>query len=57
MRDSLVAELLEIEALLLDDAPPEMDRFALNGAQWQTASQTFSRVSARHSEVVSKLRH
>ena len=68
MPDSLNAELLEIEALLLDGALSEHDRFALYGAQqalrnaldpdlWHSASQTFYRVSASPEELAGKLLH
>lgn len=51
--DSILAELIEIEAMLTDDRLSDADRFALYGAQhalrnvldvWQTASQSFYRL-------------
>jgi hypothetical protein len=68
MRDSILAELLEIEGMLLDDRLTDDDRTALYGAQqalrnmlepdtWQPASQTFYRLGARPIETESKLRH
>jgi hypothetical protein len=62
------AELLEIEALLLDDQLKDEDRTALYGAQqalrnvldpetWQTASQTFYRPGARPDEPASNRQH
>jgi hypothetical protein len=62
-RDAIVAELLEIEALLQDDRLNDSDRYALFGAQqalrnvldagtWQPASQTFYRIDNKPSEAV-----
>ncbi|UFX42030.1 hypothetical protein HAP47_0022455 [Bradyrhizobium sp. 41S5] len=58
MQDRIAAELLEIEAILMDDRLAEEDRAALHGAQqalrnaldpntWQPASLTFYRLGAR----------
>jgi hypothetical protein len=67
-RDAIMAELLEIEALLQDDRLNDGDRYALFGAQqalrnvldsekWQQASQTFYRIDNKSSEAVSLLLH
>jgi hypothetical protein len=67
-RDAIMAELLEIEALLQDDRLNDSDRYALFGAQqalrnvldagtWQPASQTFYRIDNKPSEAVSLLLH
>jgi hypothetical protein len=67
-RDAIFAELLEIEATLIDDRLNDDDRHALLGAQqalrnvldretWQPASQTFYRIDNRPSEIVSFLSH
>ena len=68
MSEAIIAELIEIEAMLEDDRLSDADRFALYGAQqalrtvlepnvWQTASQTFYRLDARPSDPPSKARH
>ena len=68
MNDSVLAELIEIEAMLDDDRLSDGDRFALYGAQQalrnvlepdvrQTASQSFNRCNARSSDTRSKARH
>jgi hypothetical protein len=67
-RDAIMAELLEIEALLQDDRLNDEDRHALHGAQqalhnvleadtWHPASQTSYRLDNRPSEIVSFLTH
>ena len=67
-RDAILAELLEIEGILLDDRLNDEDRHALHGAQqalrnvldrdtWQPASQTFYQIDARPSEPASRLIH
>ena len=67
-RDGILAELLEIEGMLLDSRLNDEDRHALHGAAqalrhvldaatWQPASQTFYRVGYRPSEAGSALRH
>jgi hypothetical protein len=67
-RDAIMAELLEIEAVLADAGLKDEDRHALHGAQqalravldpetWQTASQTFYRVGGRPTEAGSKATH
>ena len=66
-RDAIMAELLEIEALLQDDRLNDDDRHALHGAQqalrnvleadtWHPASQTFY-LDNRPTEIVSFLTH
>jgi hypothetical protein len=68
IRDTILAELLEIEGTLLDDRLTDEDRAALHGAQqalrnilepdtWQLASQTFYRVGTRPAEAGSKRLH
>ncbi len=67
-RDAILAELLEIEGILLDDRLNDDDRHALHGAAQAlrhvldaatvaTASQTFYRVGDRPSEAGSALVH
>ena len=67
-RDTILAELLEIESSLEDDWLTDHDRFALHGAQqgllnilepgtWHHASQTFYRIDNRPSEAASLLLH
>jgi hypothetical protein len=67
-RDTIMVELLEIEALLQDDRLNDSDRSALHGAQqalrkvlnpetWSQASQTFYRIDNKPSEAVSLLLH
>ncbi|MGB8603983.1 hypothetical protein [Bradyrhizobium sp.] len=67
-RDAIMAELLEIEALLQDDRLNDDDRHALHGAQqalrnvleadtWHPAPQTFYRIDNRPSEIISFLTH
>ena len=68
MSEAIIAELIEIEAMLEDDRLSDADRFALYGAQqalrnvlepdmWQTASQSFYRLDNRPSDPPSKARH
>jgi hypothetical protein len=65
-RDAILAELLEIEGMLLDARLSDDDRHALHGAAqalrhvldaatWQPASQTFYRVGDRPTEAGSAL--
>ena len=67
-RDAILAELMEIEGILLDDRLNDEDchalhgaaqalRHALDAATWQPASQTFYRVGRRPSEAGSALVH
>ena len=67
-RDAILAELLEIEGMLLDARLNDEDRHALHGAAqalrhvlaaatWQPASQTFYRVGDRPSGAGSALVH
>ena len=67
-RDAILAELLEIEGMLLDARLSDEDRHALHraaqalrhvldAATWHPASQTFYRVGCRPSEAGSALRH
>jgi hypothetical protein len=68
MTEAIVAELSEIEEMLVDGRMNDLDRFALYGAQqalrnmlepdvWQTASQSFYRLGARPSDPPSKTKH
>ena len=64
-RDAILAELLEIEGMLLDSRLSDEDRHAFTGqrrrsgtcwtATWQRASQTFYRVGDRPTEAGSAL--
>jgi hypothetical protein len=66
-RDTIMVELLEIEALLQDDRLNDSDRYALGAQQalrnvldpetWSQASQTFYRIDNKPSEAVSLLLH
>jgi hypothetical protein len=66
-RDTIMVELLEIEALLQDDRLNDSDRYALGAQQalrnvldpetWSQASQTFYRMDNKPSEAVSLLLH
>jgi hypothetical protein len=67
-RDAIIAELLELEAMLQDDRLDDNDRLALHGAQqalrhiiqpkiWKRASQTFYGIDNRPSEAGSRLIH
>lgn len=56
VKDRILAELLEVTEVLLDDRLPEEDRAALQGAQlrnilnpdaWEPASEVFFRIGAR----------
>ena len=67
-RDAVLAELLEIKGMLQDERLSDEDRHALHRAQqalrgvldpstWQTASQTFYRITGRSKEAGSVLVH
>ena len=67
-RDAILAELLELEGMLLDSRLNDEDRQALHGAAqalrhvldaatWHPASQAFYRVGDRPSEAGSALVH
>jgi hypothetical protein len=67
-RDAILAELLEIEGMLLDERLNDEDRHTLHGAAqglrhvldaatWHPASQTFYRLGPRPSEAGSALVH
>jgi len=64
-RDAILAELLEIEGMLLDSRLSDEDRHALHGAAqalrhvldsatWDPASQTFYRVGDRPTKAGSR---
>jgi len=67
-RDAILAELIEIEGMLLDDRLKEEDRHCLHGAAqalrnvldastWAAASQSFYRVGERPREAGSVRLH